>query len=125
MGGRLDGRAGGPSTSTSAESVRKGLSRPPVSAPGAGLTYSNTNYLVLGMLIEKVTRKPVHQAVTDRVIEPLGLSRTVFPAPGDRACPPWRPTATTAYGSEASTSGRRPSPTPRPSTAAPARSSRP
>ncbi|CAL9611675.1 serine hydrolase domain-containing protein [Streptomyces sp. enrichment culture] len=70
-----------------AESVRKGLSRPPVAAPGAGITYSNTNYLILGMLIEKVTRQPVHQAVTDRVITPLGLSRTVFPAPGDRALP--------------------------------------
>ncbi|MFJ7085960.1 serine hydrolase domain-containing protein [Streptomyces griseus] len=70
-----------------AESVRKGLSRGPVSAPGAAVTYSNTNYLVLGMLIEKVTHKPVHQAITDRVIQPLGLNRTVFPAPGDRALP--------------------------------------
>lgn len=70
-----------------AASVRKGLSRPPVSAPGTGITYSNTNYLVLGMLIEKVTQKPVHRAITERIIEPLGLSRTVFPAPGDRALP--------------------------------------
>ncbi|MFG3409295.1 serine hydrolase domain-containing protein [Streptomyces sp. NPDC048142] len=70
-----------------AASVRKGLSSPPVSAPGAGFTYSNTNYLVLGMLIEKVTGQKVHQAVTDRVITPLGLERTVFPAPGDRTLP--------------------------------------
>ncbi|WP_030355923.1 serine hydrolase domain-containing protein [Streptomyces scopuliridis] len=70
-----------------AESVRKGLSRAPVSAPGASFTYSNNNYLVLGMLVEKVTTKPVHEAITSRVIEPLGLSRTVFPAPGDRALP--------------------------------------
>ncbi|KOT33997.1 hypothetical protein ADK41_26800 [Streptomyces caelestis] len=70
-----------------AESVRKGLSYAPVSAPGTGFTYSNTNYLVLGMLVEKVTGQPVHEAVTRRVIEPLGLSRTVFPAPGDRALP--------------------------------------
>ncbi|MFE0641748.1 serine hydrolase domain-containing protein [Streptomyces sp. NPDC058877] len=70
-----------------AASVRKGLSSPPVSAPGAGFTYSNTNYLVLGMLIEKVTQQPVHAAVTGRIIEPLGLNRTVFPAPGNRALP--------------------------------------
>ncbi|MFD7770919.1 serine hydrolase domain-containing protein [Streptomyces sp. NPDC059787] len=70
-----------------AELVRKGLSHAPVSAPGTGFTYSNTNYLVLGMLVEKVTGQPVHEAVTRRVIEPLGLSRTVFPAPGDRALP--------------------------------------
>ncbi|MGW6287331.1 serine hydrolase domain-containing protein [Streptomyces sp. NPDC055107] len=70
-----------------AELVRKGLSYAPVSAPGAGFTYSNTNYLILGMLVEKVTGQPVHETVTKRVIEPLGLSRTVFPAPGDRALP--------------------------------------
>lgn len=70
-----------------AELVRKGLSYAPVSAPGAGFTYSNTNYLVLGMLVEKVTGQPVHETVTSRVIEPLGLSRTFFPAPGDRALP--------------------------------------
>ncbi len=67
--------------------VRKGLSHAPVSAPGAGFAYSNTNYLVLGMLIEKVTGRPVHENVTRRVIEPLGLGQTVFPAPGDRSLP--------------------------------------
>ncbi|MFE4059365.1 serine hydrolase domain-containing protein [Streptomyces sp. NPDC059096] len=70
-----------------AKLVRKGLSYAPVSAPGAGFTYSNTNYLILGMLIEKVTGQLVHETVTSRVIEPLGLGRTVFPAPGDRALP--------------------------------------
>ncbi|WP_258408576.1 serine hydrolase domain-containing protein [Streptomyces hygroscopicus] len=70
-----------------AELVRHGLSRGTASAPGSGFTYSNTNYWILGMLIEKVTGKPVHRAVTERVIEPLGLADTVFPAPGDRALP--------------------------------------
>ncbi|MET9378564.1 serine hydrolase domain-containing protein [Streptomyces sp. NPDC002992] len=74
-------------TYTMATLVKEGLKRAPVSAPGAGLTYSNTNYLILGMLIEKVTGLPVHEAVTRRIIEPLGLTRTVFPAPGDRALP--------------------------------------
>ncbi|MBB1255578.1 beta-lactamase family protein [Streptomyces sp. OF3] len=70
-----------------AASVRKGLKSPPVGAPGATYNYSNTNYLILGMLIEKLTGQKVHQAVTSRVIEPLGLRRTVFPAPGERALP--------------------------------------
>ncbi|MDQ0982891.1 serine hydrolase [Streptomyces sp. V2I9] len=74
-------------TYNTATLVREGLKRAPVSAPGAGWTYSNTNYLILGMLIEKVTGLPVHEAVTRRIIEPLGLDRTVFPAPGDRALP--------------------------------------
>ncbi|MEV7833937.1 serine hydrolase domain-containing protein [Streptomyces subrutilus] len=67
--------------------VREGLKRAPVSAPGAGFTYSNTNYLILGMLIEKVTGLPVHEAVTQRIVERLGLTRTVFPAPGNRTLP--------------------------------------
>ncbi|MFF0746948.1 serine hydrolase domain-containing protein [Streptomyces sp. NPDC004111] len=74
-------------TFQTAKLVREGLKRAPVSAPGAGFTYSNTNYLVLGMLIEKVTGLPVHEAVTRRIVEPLGLTRTVFPAPGNRALP--------------------------------------
>ncbi|BFV60876.1 hypothetical protein KCMC57_up59800 [Kitasatospora sp. CMC57] len=67
--------------------VREGLKRAPVSAPGGGFTYSNTNYLILGLLVEKVTGIPVHQAVTQRIIEPLGLTGTVFPVPGNRALP--------------------------------------
>ncbi|MFD0569328.1 serine hydrolase domain-containing protein [Kitasatospora gansuensis] len=35
--------------------VREGLKRAPGSAPGTAFAYSNTNYLILGMLIEKVT----------------------------------------------------------------------
>ncbi|MFE3247692.1 serine hydrolase domain-containing protein [Streptomyces sp. NPDC059209] len=68
--------------------VRHGLnSSPPTAEPGAGFTYSNTNYYVLGVLVEELTGRPVHRAVTERVIEPLGLSRTVFPPPGERALP--------------------------------------
>ncbi|MER5356141.1 serine hydrolase domain-containing protein [Kitasatospora sp. NPDC002551] len=67
--------------------VRQGLSVPPVAEPGAGFTYSNTNYYVLGLLIEKLTGQPVHRAVTERAIAPLGLTRTLFPAPGERALP--------------------------------------
>ncbi|MGW4650054.1 serine hydrolase domain-containing protein [Kitasatospora sp. NPDC004289] len=67
--------------------VREGLKRPPAGAPGTVFSYSNTNYLILGMIVEKVTGLPVHEAVTRRVIQPLGLTRTLFPAPGDRALP--------------------------------------
>ncbi|WP_406739614.1 serine hydrolase domain-containing protein [Streptomyces atratus] len=68
--------------------VRHGLSSsPPVGEPGASFTYSNTNYYILGVLVEELTGQPVHQAVTERVIKPLGLPHTVFPAPGERALP--------------------------------------
>ncbi|MEU1674593.1 serine hydrolase domain-containing protein [Streptomyces roseifaciens] len=67
--------------------VREGLKRAPASAPGTAFLYSNTNYLILGMLVEKTTGTAVHEAITNRIIRPLGLSRTVFPAPGDHSLP--------------------------------------
>lgn len=71
-------------TYTLAELVRAGLAQPPLFAPGTGWGYSNVNYLLAGMLIESLTGQTVADAVTDRVIEPLGLTGTSFPAPGDR-----------------------------------------
>ncbi len=52
-------------------------------APGAALKYTNTNYVVAGLLIEAVTGRPATEEVTRRVIAPLGLVDTYFPAPGD------------------------------------------
>ncbi|MDT0450774.1 serine hydrolase domain-containing protein [Streptomyces hesseae] len=67
--------------------VRDGLSYRSVSAPGAEFHYSNTNFQIAGMLIEKITGMPVARAITSRIIEPLGLTQTTFPAAGDRTLP--------------------------------------
>ena len=45
--------------------------------------YSNTNYVVLGLLVEKLTGRPYGEEVERRVLRPLGLRHTVVP--GDRA----------------------------------------
>jgi D-alanyl-D-alanine carboxypeptidase len=68
-----------------AELVRAGLSHPPQFEPGTSFGYSNVNYFVAGMLIEKITGQLVGDAITDRIITPLGLSGTRYPAPGDRS----------------------------------------
>ena len=52
-------------------------------APGQSWEYSNTNYLLAGMLIERVTARPVGEEITRRVIRPLGLRYTYFPVAGD------------------------------------------
>nr|SBO91433.1 D-alanyl-D-alanine carboxypeptidase [Nonomuraea gerenzanensis] len=44
--------------------------------------YSNTNYVVLGLLVEKLTGRPYGEEVERRVLRPLGLRHTVVP--GDR-----------------------------------------
>ncbi|WP_271216871.1 serine hydrolase domain-containing protein [Streptosporangium carneum] len=45
--------------------------------------YSNTNYVVLGLLVEKLTGRAYGEEVARRVLRPLGLRHTVVP--GDRA----------------------------------------
>lgn len=42
--------------------------------------YSNTNYILLGMILEKVTRKPYQELLRERVTRPLGLNATELPA---------------------------------------------
>ncbi|MEU5429220.1 serine hydrolase domain-containing protein [Streptomyces olivoreticuli] len=68
-----------------AEVVRDGLRLPSASKPGVEFHYSNTNYQILSMLVERVTGAPLSKAVTDRIIEPLGLTRTIYPLAGDRS----------------------------------------
>ncbi len=59
------------------------LTRPAQFAPGTAMKYTNTNYIIAGLLIEKVTGRPAADEVTWRIIVPLGLFETYFPAPGD------------------------------------------
>jgi D-alanyl-D-alanine carboxypeptidase len=48
----------------------------PGSTPG---TYSNTNYLLLGQLLERVTGIEAEKLITEEVIERCGLTDTYFP----------------------------------------------
>lgn len=48
-------------------------------APGTRTSYSNTNLVLLGMVIEQVTGKTLSEVIQQQVIEPLGLKGTVFP----------------------------------------------
>lgn len=44
---------------------------------GKGWDYSDTNYIVLGMIIEKVTGKKFYDEANRRVVKPLKLSNTI------------------------------------------------
>ena len=44
--------------------------------PGTDTAYSNSGYVLLGAIIEKITAKTYHQNVIDCIIEPLGLTET-------------------------------------------------
>lgn len=51
--------------------------------PDARWEYSNTNYLVLGLLIEHLTSRTLHEQIGARIVEPLGLTHTYLPVPGE------------------------------------------
>lgn len=58
-------------------------------APGKMHEYSNTNYLVLELLIEKLTGDSYKTIVNDELIAPLGLKRTGFPDSSGRMPTPF------------------------------------
>ncbi|WP_239159158.1 serine hydrolase domain-containing protein [Winogradskya humida] len=67
---------------TEAQLVATALQHPPLFAPGSHWSYSNTNYLVAGMLIEHLTGNPWSTEMRSRILTPLHLTHTSYP--GDR-----------------------------------------
>lgn len=61
------------------ELVAIATTHPRLAEPGTAMSYANTNYVLLGMLIERVTHRSWGQQVHDRLIRPLGLSHTTVP----------------------------------------------
>ncbi|CAI9413552.1 serine hydrolase domain-containing protein [Nocardioides sp. T2.26MG-1] len=52
--------------------------------PGAEWEYSNTNYILLGLLTQRVTGRPIGELITQHIIEPLGLEDTYWPEAGEQ-----------------------------------------
>lgn len=50
----------------------------PYYAPGAGWTYSNTNYLLLGLILRQIDGKPIVDLLHERIFDPLQLDHTYF-----------------------------------------------
>ncbi|MGZ4331402.1 MAG: serine hydrolase domain-containing protein [Solirubrobacteraceae bacterium] len=56
-----------------------GLRDSPVFAPGTAFQYSDSNYILLGLVIQKVEGRPVGTVLRKRIINPLKLSQTSWP----------------------------------------------
>jgi D-alanyl-D-alanine carboxypeptidase len=54
------------------------VKRKPYFAPGSGWHYSNTNYILLGLIAERVTGKTTAENLRSRIIDPLKLANTHF-----------------------------------------------
>lgn len=52
----------------------------PLFAPGTKWNYSNTNYVILGLIIEAVTHDTLGNQLRKRLLQPMGLSDTTLPA---------------------------------------------
>lgn len=55
------------------------VAQKPYFAPNGGYNYSNTNYLILGQIIEAVTHDSVGDQIRKRLLIPFGLSQTSYP----------------------------------------------
>ncbi|WNG86621.1 serine hydrolase domain-containing protein [Mycobacterium sp. ITM-2016-00317] len=63
--------------------VARAMARPAADPSPPVAIYTNTNYVVAGLLLESVTGRPAAEEITRRIIDPLGLTHTYFPAAGD------------------------------------------
>ncbi|MFJ6757400.1 serine hydrolase domain-containing protein [Streptomyces sp. NPDC091273] len=64
------------------ELVRLALSKPARFEPGTDWSYSNTNYVLARLLIERVTGRSLAEEMQRLIIGPLGLSGTSLPGTG-------------------------------------------
>ncbi|MGH3990081.1 MAG: serine hydrolase domain-containing protein, partial [Pseudonocardiaceae bacterium] len=72
-------------TWTAAELVQRAVAQPPTfEPPGSAFAYSNTNYLLLGQIVEKVTGRSYGEEIERRVIRPLRLRGTAVPGTSPR-----------------------------------------
>jgi D-alanyl-D-alanine carboxypeptidase len=70
-------------TYTPAQEIAAALRHPAQFAPGTRFKYTNTNYIVAGMLIEAVTGHRYTDELRDRILTPLALRDTYLPATGE------------------------------------------
>ena len=64
---------------TPEELVQIGIEDSPAFDPGTEFQYSNTNTVLLGLVLQQVTGEPIGELYRERIIEPLGLQETSFP----------------------------------------------
>jgi D-alanyl-D-alanine carboxypeptidase len=55
------------------------FTQPNTFPPGQGFEYCNTNTVLLGMVVQKVSGQPLDAYIHDHILAPLGMSHTSFP----------------------------------------------
>jgi D-alanyl-D-alanine carboxypeptidase len=70
-------------SSTPEDFIAIAYDQPASFEPGSDFNYSNTNYLLLGEIIEQATDSTVSEQFRERIIEPLGMENTFFASEED------------------------------------------
>jgi D-alanyl-D-alanine carboxypeptidase len=69
--------------------IAGGADLPRMFPPGQGFFYSNTNFVMLGQIIEQVTGQPYAQVLRTKILEPLKLAATSYPSTTAIPAPHW------------------------------------
>lgn len=70
---------------TPAQIVARTADKPLNFPSGSKFEYDNTGYVILGMLVEKLDRRPFGDSLQRRILKPLGMSKTKLNAGSDKA----------------------------------------
>ena len=72
---------------TPEELLQTVTSKPLLYRPGTNWNYAHTNYLILGLALEKATGRRMSDLMQEKVLGPLGLTNTTDPGPGAPTIP--------------------------------------
>lgn len=78
--------------------IAGGAALPRLFTPGNGFWYSDTNFVMLGRIVELVTHKPLAQVMQSMLFKPLGMHDSIYPTNNRLPSPFWR--GYTVQGSE-------------------------
>jgi len=92
---------------TPEELVAMATVRPLVYPPGTNWNYSHTNYVILGLALEEITGRPLDELISERILDPLGMTQTADPGRQRCCSPPFTPTARSAASTWGSLRGSR------------------
>ena len=70
-----------PAFDSKESALRLAYAETPVQAPGSGFIYSDTNFIVLGALVERISGEPLDVYSTKHIFAPLKMTRTRFVPP--------------------------------------------
>ena len=74
-----------------AEMVAYVLDAKPLFPAGSSFSYADTNYILVGMIIERITGRTYYEVLDERILKPLGLRRHHAVGPAGPAGPGVRP----------------------------------